>query len=61
MSTVMPDGESSRKAIRWISSHLETGGERKLWTLINEAITRFDLNPFEAQKLIRFYKSRDMS
>ncbi|MBD3377366.1 hypothetical protein GF406_20225 [candidate division KSB1 bacterium] len=61
MPSIMPDGENSRKAVRWISSRIQTEGEKKLWTLINQAITRFDLNPFEAQKLIHFYKSRDES
>ncbi len=61
MSPAMPEGENSRKAIRWISNRIESEGEERLWTFINEAISRFDLNPFEAQMLIHFYKSTDKS
>ncbi|HPG40024.1 MAG TPA: hypothetical protein PLP19_09665 [bacterium] len=56
MTGIMPEGEGIRKSVRWISSMLQDNPDLILWKLEEEAITRFDLNPFEAEKLLQFYR-----
>ncbi len=56
MSTVLPKGEKARRAVKWISDRLKDDPNQNLWPLINEAITRFDLNPLESELLIQFYR-----
>jgi len=59
MTTILPKGEKTRRAVRWISEQLKEDSHKPLWPLINEAITRFDLNPFESEALIQFYKKEE--
>ncbi len=61
MTTIMPEGESIRKAVKWISCRIEEYEKEKGKTppyneLINEAILKFDLSPKDAEFLIKFYK-----
>jgi len=58
MSYPLPQGEELRRAIKWISQRLQEQPELKLWPLINEATTRFDLNPRDAEYLIHFYQKK---
>lgn len=53
---MLPHGERSRRAVRWISDSLQDSDSADLKKLINEAIFRFDLNPKESEDLIQFYK-----
>lgn len=56
MTTIMPSDDAVRKAVRWISeqrlSHPETSWKR--W--VQEAISRFDLNPLQSDNLTHFYR-----
>ena len=56
MAGLMPEGEGIRKAVRWISAMLQDNPDLTLWKLEEEAITRFDLNPMDAEKLLQFYR-----
>ena len=56
MTQVMPKGENLRKAVKWISENLKDNSEQPLQKLINEAISRFDLSPKDAEFLINFYR-----
>lgn len=56
MASVMPEGDALRQAVKWISQQLLDQPEQKLWPLINNAISRFDLNPRDAEYLIHFYQ-----
>lgn len=56
MGTVMPEGEGLRKAVKWISENLKEGSDQSLKKLINDAISRFDLSPKDAELLINFYR-----
>jgi len=58
MSTIMPQGESMRKAIKWISDQIQTNENSNISNLINEASIRFDLSPNEGSFLINFYKEQ---
>jgi len=55
MTTIMPEGESIRKALKWISCYLEENPDSNIVELVNNAILRFDLSPKEAEFLIHFY------
>jgi len=56
MTQVMPKGENLRKAVKWISENLKDNSDQPLQKLINEAISRFDLSPKDAEFLINFYR-----
>ena len=58
MSTIMPQGESMRKAIKWISEQIQNNADSNISKLINEASDRFDLSPNEGSFLINFYKDQ---
>lgn len=58
MSTMMPEGEDVRKAIKWISEHAQEQPHKKLLGLVYEAITRFDLSPKDSDFLLNFYRSQ---
>ncbi len=57
MSDAMPKGDNSRRAVKWISANLEENSGQDKWKLIEEAITKFDLNPMESELLMQFYRS----
>lgn len=56
MATVMPEGEALRRAVKWISSHLEEAPGTSAQKLVQEAVLRFDLSPKETEFLIQFYR-----
>ena len=56
MTTIMPEGEALRKAIKWISAELNENPDKSVQKLVNEAVTRFDLSPKDTEFLISFYK-----
>lgn len=56
MTTIIPEGEAIKKAIKWISTMIEEQGEQNVRRFINEAIRKFDLSPKDAEFLIQFYK-----
>ena len=56
MTTVMPEGEAIRRAVKWIASmHADNPGSQPS-QFVSEAILRFDLSPLESDFLVRFYK-----
>jgi hypothetical protein len=57
MPTIYPEGERLRRAIRWISERLKEESSQPRKSLINEAITNFDLNPVESENLYKFYQN----
>ncbi len=56
MSNIMPQGEGIRKAVKWISAELEENPQKAPLKLVQEAVTRFDLSPKDAEFLVQFYK-----
>ncbi len=49
----MPEGESLRQAVRWISERRRDDPKLKLSQAVDEASKRFDLSPLEADFLLR--------
>jgi hypothetical protein len=55
MTTIMPEGEAIRRAIKWISGELQEDPNKSIHVLVNDAVSRFDLSPKEAEFLTEFY------
>lgn len=61
MSTIIPEGESIRKAVKWISDNLQEDPNQSIQKLVNEAMLRFNLSPKDSEFLINFYrKNKDI-
>lgn len=56
MSTIMPQSELLRNAIRFIAEGLESG-KNTMETLLEQAAVRFNLSPKECDFLKDFYKN----
>ena len=59
MSTILPEGENIRRAVKWISESLNDNQDAVIQKLINEATIRFDLSPKDGEFLIRFYRDKN--
>jgi hypothetical protein len=57
MTTVQPEGEDLRKAVKWISEERKYDPEAKTSRLIEEACLKFDLSPMDAEYLLNFLKA----
>jgi hypothetical protein len=51
-----PEGESLRRAVRWISQQREEEPGRTVVALVDQAAVRFDLTPKEAEYLLGFFR-----
>ncbi len=58
MSSMLPDGEDIRRAVKWVSGHLQEDAGRPVQPLVQEAIFKFDLSPRDAEFLISFFRQR---
>ena len=56
MTTIRPEGEAIRKAVKWISDELQEDPNKSVKKLINNAVLRFDLSPKDAEFLTEFYR-----
>jgi hypothetical protein len=59
MSTILPRGESLRRAVRFVSDRLREEDPPPLAKLVSEATLRFDLKPNEGEYLIQFYREAE--
>jgi hypothetical protein len=57
MTTIMPEGETIRRAVKWISGELQEDPNNSIQILVNDAVLRFDLSPKEAEFLTEFYRN----
>ena len=57
MTTIQPDGEMIRKAVKWISEERETDPSKTHRQLIEAASLRFNLSPVEVDYLSNFLKT----
>jgi hypothetical protein len=58
VATIMPEGESIRKAVKWIDECRQSEPAKKMAALIHEACIKFDLSPIEAEFLQNFFKKQ---
>lgn len=56
MSTIKPQGESLKKAVKWISEKRKENPDINLSRLVDEAGFQFDLSPKDSQFLLRLVK-----
>ncbi len=49
---VMPEGESLRRALRWLDDRAKDEPKAERAKLVGEASVRFDLSPVEAEFLL---------
>jgi len=57
MTTVQPEGEDLRKAVKWISDERKYNPGEKTSALIENACLKFDLSPMDAEYLNKFLKN----
>lgn len=58
MSTIMPQGELTRKAVTWISDRKENKDAPGFSKIIEEAAVQFNLGPKDVEFLTRFYADK---
>ena len=58
MPTIIPQSESLRKAVKWLSEHLKNDERQNIIKLLNEAILKFDLSPKDAEFLFQIYTKK---
>lgn len=59
MTTIMPEGESLRKAVQWISEQRKQDPDIDVLQLVEKASLTFDLSPKDQEFLFRFCKQKD--
>jgi hypothetical protein len=59
MTTIQPDGEMIRKAVKWISEERQTDQSKKHQQMIEEAAIRFNLSPMEVEYLDRLTRMEE--
>jgi len=59
MTTVQPEGEELRKAVKWISDERQYGPDKTLIKLIEEAGLKFNLSPVDQEYLSNFFRKGD--
>ncbi len=52
--SIQPEGESLRKAVKWISDNRQEIPDQNLTLLVDQACLRFDLSAKESEFLVRF-------
>ena len=58
MKDILPKSETLKRAIKWLSEHLQDDSKQNIGQLLNEATLRFDLSPRESEFLIRMYAEK---
>ncbi len=61
MTTIQPQGEAIKTAIKWVSEQRIDDPEMELSTLVQKAALMFDLSPADASFLERFFKESENS
>ena len=56
MSTIQPQGEEIRKAIKWVSEERQAGTALSSGKLVEAAAVRFNLSPKDVEFLSKFVR-----
>lgn len=59
MSTLQPQGDKLRNAIKWISDQRQEKPDTNLTRLVDETCLKYDLNPKDSEFLLRFVKDME--
>ena len=55
MSTIVPDGEDLRRAVKWVSENIQKNPEHSAQKFVQEAIFKFNISPKDSEFLIGFF------
>ncbi len=58
MAPILPQGESIRKAVQWISEERQSDPAKPIAKLVDEASLRFNLSPAEGEFLHKFFREQ---
>lgn len=58
MSSVLPEGDDLRNAVKWVSGNLQENPDQPVQPLVQQAIFKYDLSPRDAEFLIGFYSRK---
>jgi len=53
---LFPEGDSVRKAVKWINSELKAGNIKTVHLLVEEACLRFNLSPSDAMIIEKSFR-----
>ena len=53
MTTIQPEGEQIRKAVKWVSAERQADAKKSTQKLIEDAAMQFNLSPMEAEYLTK--------
>jgi len=56
MTTIQPEGEQIRKAVKWISEEEQVSPDKSRLQLLEEAGIKFNLSPAEEEYLAKLTK-----
>ena len=56
MHDLLPEGEELRRAVKWVSAHIQESPDLPLHKLVQEAIFKYNLSPKDSEFLMRFYR-----
>ena len=54
--SITPQGESIRRAVKWLSEERKADAAADVKRLLEQAAVKFDLNPMEVEYLSKFVK-----
>jgi hypothetical protein len=58
MTTIIPQGEDLRKAVKWISEERQSSPAKNIAKLVEEASVKFDLSPADGEFLFKFFREQ---
>ncbi len=58
MTTIIPESQQLKKAVKWISEQLKENEGKSKMALVNEATMKFDLDPKRSMQLLNFYTKK---
>ncbi len=53
MTTIQPEGEQIRKAVKWVSAERQADANKSTQKLIEDAALQFNLSPMEVEYLAK--------
>ena len=59
MTTIQPEGEQLRKAVKWVSSERQNDASISTQKLIGDAALQFNLSPMETEYLSRLVSGKE--
>ena len=58
MTTILPDSEQIRKAVKWVSAERQADANKSTNKLIEAAALQFNLSPMEVEYLVKLVSNK---